>query len=166
MKNILLIGMAGSGKSTVGLALSRQLGWNFVDIDNVLREKYRKSLPEIIADVGEAAFVALEGDETARYFDIPYYVIAPGGSIVYATSVMEEARRTCTIIYLESEARLIGNRIDPTTRGIIGLKDKTLEQLVDERDKLYVTWADLRVPQGSIEEMVATISAFVSSDTR
>ena len=147
MKNncIVLIGMAGVGKSTIGMALARSLGFGFIDVDQYILEKDGKRIQEIIDSEGEEALLQLE---KRRMYEISLgrKVVAPGGSIVYHPDLMEYLRENATLVYLDDDfenirAKLTGG----LDRGIVGLKSKTLRQIYDERRPLYSRYADITV---------------------
>ena len=92
MKNIVLIGMPGSGKSTIGVVLAKVLGYRFVDTDLVIQEQEGKLLQEIIAERGNDGFLALENEVNSR-LDVSRSVIATGGSVIYGREAMEHLRK-------------------------------------------------------------------------
>ena len=88
--NIVLIGMPGSGKSTIGVVLAKHLGYTFIDSDIVIQEKYKKLLCELIDEFGEEGFLKIENDVN-KSLDVDRTVIATGGSVVYGAKAMELA---------------------------------------------------------------------------
>ena len=81
MNNIVLIGMPGSGKSTIGVVLAKALGYHFIDSDILIQEKYNKTLSEIIDERGEKEFIKIE-EEVNKSIDVDRTIIATGGSVV------------------------------------------------------------------------------------
>jgi len=154
-ESIILIGMAGVGKSAVGKSLSEALGFNFIDLDEYILEKDGKTIQEIIDDEGEEAFLQLEKQ---RMYEIGLSrrVIAPGGSIIYHSDLMEYLRQCATLVYLEDSFENIAERlISVSTRGIVGLRNKSLRQIYDERRPLYSKYADITVKcQGKSQEQL------------
>lgn len=142
MKGITLIGMPGSGKSTIGKILAEKLGWNFIDLDILIKEKTGKTHAEILEEKGNQELLRLE-DNLTFSLNLADAVFSPGGSIVYSALAMERLRKETIIIYLElslSEIKSrLGDKIDG--RGIVGLKEKGLEKLFKERDFLYRKYA-------------------------
>jgi len=138
MKGITLIGMPGAGKSVIGKQLANQLGWNFIDLDILLKEKEGKDLIEIIREKGEREFVELE-TKYALELTLANTVFSPGGSIVYSPRAMEKLNSETNIIYLDVPFEEIKNRLagDLETRGIIGLALNGLDNLFKERVLLY-----------------------------
>ena len=96
--NYILIGMPGSGKSTIGVLLAKALGYDFVDTDLVIQQKGGGLLKEIIARIGNDGFKQLEEDVNAS-IDVNKSVIAPGGSAVYSDKAMRHFKEIGTIIY-------------------------------------------------------------------
>ena len=99
-KNILMIGMPASGKSTIGVLLAKRLGYSFVDVDLVIQEKTGKLLKEIIAEEGDDGFLRVE-EQANLDLDVEKSVIAPGGSVIYEAKAMEHYKETATIVYLK-----------------------------------------------------------------
>jgi shikimate kinase len=144
-ERIILIGMAGAGKSTVGLALSRELGYSFVDLDEYILKKEGRCTNDILEAQGERALMEVE---KARMLEIGLerVVVAPGGSIVYHPGLMRRLRRNSTLVYLCDSFEDISGRLkDAETRGIIGLKGRSLREVYDERKPLYSRYADITV---------------------
>jgi len=142
-RNITLIGMPASGKSTIGVLLAKRLGFSFVDVDIIIQEREKRLLKEIIAQDGLDGFLEVENRINAS-LDVDHSIIAPGGSVIYGKEAMEHLKKISTIVYLklsykDVEARL-GNLVD---RGV-ALKDgMTLRDLYDERIPYYEKYADI-----------------------
>ena len=150
--NISLIGMPGAGKSTIGKRLAEHLGAVFVDPDKLIETEYGKPLSDILADIGEEAFLEMEGEVTRRATrGRPNCVIATGGSIVYNESAMDYLSDIGFIVYLKVPLGTLTERIEKEPRAIIGSGEKTLEELYAERDPLYTKWANAIV-YANIEE--------------
>lgn len=141
----MLIGMAGVGKSTIGLSLARALGFEFIDLDEYLRSKEQKSIQQIIDSLGEAALLELE-ERSMREITLMRRVVAPGGSIIYIPKLMEDLKRSACLVYLDDSFENIEKRLrNATDRGIVGLKSKTLKEIYSERLPLYVRYADITI---------------------
>ena len=97
--NVVLIGMPGAGKSTVGVVLAKILGYKFVDTDLVIQEKEGRLLKEIIADEGNDGFLEIE-DRINAQLEAEDSVIAPGGSVVYGENAMKHFKDIATVVYL------------------------------------------------------------------
>ena len=100
MKNVVLIGMPGSGKSTVGVVLAKVLGYRFIDSDLVIQEAEGKLLHEIISEKGIDGFLAVENKINSE-LEPEHSVIATGGSVVYGKEAMEHLSRIGTVVYLK-----------------------------------------------------------------
>ena len=146
-KNILMIGMPASGKSTIGVLLAKRLGYSFVDVDLVIQEKTGKLLKEIIAEEGDDGFLRVE-EQANLDLDVEKSVIAPGGSVIYEAKAMEHYKETATIVYLklryeDLESRL-GNLVD---RGVVLKDGMTLRDLYNERLPYYEKYADITLDE-------------------
>jgi len=144
-ESIVLIGMAGVGKSSIGLSLSRSLGFNFIDLDEYILEEGGRTLQEIIDEEGEEAFIQLEKRRMYET-DLSHTVVAPGGSIIYHSDLMEYLKQHSTLVYLEDSFENIEERLTSVSaRGIVGLKNKSLRQIYDERRLLYSRYTDITI---------------------
>src|SRR3989344_6556277 len=144
--NLTLIGMPMAGKSTVGKFLAQKLGYAFIDIDKVLEENAGKPLQQILDEAGEEGFLKLEEAAVLSYSSfLQKAVLAPGGSIVYSPVAMEHLKKISTVVFLEVPLEEIKKRIAVGGRGIIGGKEKSLEQLYAERLPLYQKYAEVTV---------------------
>ena len=143
--NIILIGMPGCGKSTVGVLLAKSLLSNFVDTDLIIQNKYKKSLCDIISDEGLEVFKEKENKVLAE-LSVENSVIATGGSAVYCPEGMKNLKNCGKAIYLKLSAEEIKGRIkNITTRGIAMKEGTTIEELYDERSTLYEKYADITI---------------------
>ena len=157
MKNesIVLIGMAGVGKSTIGRSLSEALGLDFIDLDEYIRKKDGKSIQKIIDDEGEQALLELEKRRMYE-LNLKRTVVSPGGSIIYHPDLMEYLQQNSTLVYLDDSFENIGRKLtDVPSRGIVGLRGKPLRQVYDERRPLYARYADMTIDsQGKLEDQI------------
>lgn len=154
--NITLIGMSGAGKSHVGRELAEKLTLQFFDIDDAMEARYKKPLQQILNELGEDAFIKEEEALVLSMAHTESLVISPGGSVIYSDSAMNHLKRFSTILFLDIPCAVIEARIDVTSRGIVGLKNKTFAELFEERRPRYLKWADHRVTSEiSIKEMIA-----------
>jgi len=144
-KGIVLIGMAGVGKSTIGSSLAKKLGLEFIDLDAYICEKEGKSIQQIIDENGEAALLDLE-KQGMYAIDLGHKVVSPGGSIIYIPDIMNYLKRKSRLIFLddtfENIEKKLGNNL---TRGIVGLKSKSLREIFSERRPLYSNYADITI---------------------
>jgi len=145
-ESIVVIGMAGVGKSTIGRSLAKALKYDFIDLDKYILQKDGKTIQEIIDERGEEAFLQLEKQRMYEV-DLPRKVVAPGGSIIYHPDLMAYLKQNSTLVYLEDSLENIEKRVrkDMLSRGIVGLKTKSLRQIYEERRPLYAKYADITV---------------------
>jgi len=145
LNNVTLIGMPGSGKSTYGVVLAKRLGYNFVDTDLLIQEKYGKLLWELIRDKGVEGFIELE-DEVNYSVDSNHTVYAPGGSAVYGTRAMEHFKEIGLVIYLEQPIEKIKESVgDVSSRGVVIRNGQTFDDLYAERIPLYEKYSDITI---------------------
>ena len=140
--NIVLLGMPGSGKSTVGVLLAKSLGMRFIDTDLLIQEQEGKLLSEIIREEGLEKFIAIENRVNAEV-QAENSVIAPGGSAIYGAEAMEHFKGIAKIVYLKLSYRSVAKRLgDLTKRGVVFRPGQTLKSLYKERCPLYEKYAD------------------------
>lgn len=145
MNNIILIGMPGCGKSTIGVLLAKMLGYDFIDSDLLIQNKENKKLFEIIDDKGFDYFENLE-NEVLQSISAQNTVIATGGSAVYCEKGMLHLKKTGKVVFLSLPYNEIMHRItDIKKRGIAFRKGQTLKSLYKERLPLYQKYADITV---------------------
>ena len=146
MKNVILIGMPGTGKSVVGRALAERLGYTLIDADDVIVETAGKTLPEILRTDGLDTFLEIEArvGETMEYENT---VIATGGSMVLYEKAMEHLKENGVVVWLETPLSQINDRMpdDLTDRGIAAPQGMTIRQIYEQREPLYAKYADLIV---------------------
>ena len=132
-KNIILIGMPGAGKSTVGVVLAKRLGYRFLDSDLLIQEKQGRTLSQIIHEEGTDGFLAIE-DEINSEIRTERCVIATGGSAVYGKRAMQHLKSIGTIIYLQVSLENLKKRLgDLTDRGVALRDGQTLDDLPADR---------------------------------
>ena len=159
MDNIVLIGMPGSGKSTVGVVLAKVLGYEFLDSDLVIQKREKRLLCEIIEQEGIDGFLAIE-NEVNKSLDVDRTVIATGGSAVYGKEAMEHLKEIGTVIYLRLGYKVLRRRLGSLKkRGVVLRKGQTFRMLYDERTPLYEKYADLIIDEENknIRETLHTI---------
>ncbi|MDO5378709.1 MAG: shikimate kinase [Clostridia bacterium] len=142
MSNIVLIGMPGCGKSTVGVLLAKALGMSFVDTDVVLQAREGQKLQKMIDRIGVDAFLRRE-EETVLRLNCEKTVIATGGSVVYGARAMAHLHAHGKVIYIRVPYQEIERRLSNlATRGVTLREGQTLRNLYDERVPLYEAQAD------------------------
>lgn len=158
-KNIVLIGMPGAGKSTIGVVLAKTLGMNFMDTDLVIQELENRLLQDIIDSDGMEAFIEVE-DRAIQSVLGENMIIATGGSAVYCEAAMAHLKTLGSIVYLDVSYEEINRRINNiTTRGIAIREGATLKDIYEERVILYNRYMDIKIQcDGStIEEVISNI---------
>lgn len=159
-ENIILIGMPGVGKSTVGVVLAKNIGYRFVDSDLVIQEQTGKLLHEIITEKGLDGFIQVENDVNAG-LQVSKSVVATGGSVIYGPEAMAHLKEIGTVVYLKLSCEGITRRLGDLKKRGVALKDgQTLESLYAERIPLYEKYADLTVNCGGkrIRTIVAELT--------
>lgn len=141
--NVVLIGMPGCGKSTVGVVLAKNMGFQFMDSDICIQEQENSLLHEIIAREGMDGFLAIENRVNVS-LDVENHVIATGGSAIYGTEAMEHLSEIGIIVYLKLPYEEIKERLgDLIERGVTFREGQTLLDLYEERIPLYEKYADI-----------------------
>ena len=158
-RNIILIGMPGSGKSTLGVLLAKALGRRFVDTDLLIQEREGRLLQDIIDNDGIEKFLQIE-EQVLLSVDVEHAVIATGGSVVYSQAGMEALKRNGDVVYLAATYAEVEKRVtNITTRGIVLKHGCSLQDAFAERVPLYERYSDYTVDGTgkSIEECVEEI---------
>ncbi len=159
MKNIILIGMPSSGKSTVGVIIAKHLGMSFVDTDVILQTQQTKKLQDIINTDGIEKFPEIE-ENTILSLDLSNTVIATGGSVVYSEKAMKHLKANGIVIYLNINMRTVTRRLkNIKTRGVVLSPGQTLEEIYQKRKPLYEKYADIIIDssENSIDETIEAI---------
>lgn len=157
--NIVLIGMPGVGKSTVGVVLAKALGYQFVDADLLIQEAEGKLLSELIEENGTDGFIEIENRVNSQ-IQTHRSVIATGGSVVYGKEAMEHLKSIGTVVYLKQNLRVLQRRLrNLKGRGVVLKEGQTLVDLYKERTVLYEKYADITVDQykQSIEQTLKAV---------
>jgi shikimate kinase len=150
MLGITLIGMPGSGKSTVGRLLAERLRFDFLDLDTYIATKEQQTVGTIVKERGDTALADIE-EKYALEVPLENTVFSPGGSIVYSTAAMERLKKDTTIVFLDVVFEEIRRRLDNIPeRGIVGLRDKSLEELYRERLFLYRIFANITIDSSEL----------------
>lgn len=145
--NIILIGMPGVGKSTIGVVLAKVLGYQFVDADLLIQEAEGKLLSELIEEYGTDGFIEIENRVNSQ-IQTHRSVIATGGSVIYGKEAMEHLKSIGTVVYLKQNLRVLQRRLrNIKGRGVVLKEGQTLVDLYKERTVLYEKYADITVDQ-------------------
>lgn len=164
--NIVLIGMPGCGKSTMGVLLAKLMAYDFLDSDLLIQRNEGKKLYQIIDENGIDYFNKIENKINSEIV-VNETVIATGGSVVYGKEAMEHLKSIATVVYMNVSLNEIKNRITNfSTRGIVISKGKTLDDLYEERTSLYKKYADITVDcnDGTLLENVEKIKKILMED--
>lgn len=160
MQNIILIGMPGAGKSTIGVLLAKILGYRFIDSDLLIQEQEGCLLKDIIAKKGLDGLIAVEERVNAG-INAHRTVIATGGSVIYGEKAMQYLKSIGTVVYIKLSYKTITSRLGNIRgRGVVMRPDQTLEDLYSERCPLYEKYADLIVDAEGlgIEELLEQLN--------
>ncbi len=158
MDNLILIGMPGSGKSTVGVVLAKALGLRFLDVDLLIQEREGGLLQELIDQRGVETFLDLERDAILS-LNCRGTVVAPGGSCVCREESIAHMRRLGTVVYLQLPLEDVAGRIhNLASRGIALAPGQTLADVYRIRVPLYERCAHITVPAGG-QSLAETVEA-------
>ena len=145
MKNIVLIGMPGAGKSTIGVILAKSLLFDFCDTDLSIQKETGESLCDTISRIGIEGFIKLEEAVICNQ-RFENSVVATGGSAVYGENAMAKLKENGTVVYLKVSPEELQSRIKNIhTRGIAMKEGTTISELYSERAPLYEKYADITV---------------------
>lgn len=158
-RNIVLIGMPASGKSTVGVILAKVLGMDFLDTDLLIQQRENALLCNLIKEYGVDGFLRKE-EAALMSVSCKNTVIATGGSAVYSKNGMEHLKKTGDVFYLEVEKQELFTRLhNIKERGVVLRDGESLEDMYRSRIPLYESFADYIIDEtnASIEETVSMI---------
>jgi shikimate kinase len=166
-ENVVLVGMFGSGKSTIGKILARKLRYNFTDVDELIERKYRKPLQRVLDELGMKPFMKME-DQTLQLLRQWHCVISPGGSAVYYPQGMKQLGTLGPRIYLKVSLAVLKKRLpDWSQRGVVCRGGTTLTALFRERSPLFKKYADYAIDtQGKSAEKIADEILNLFSDSK
>lgn len=163
-KNIVLIGMPGCGKSTIGVLLAKQLGLGFIDTDLIIQQETGRTLQAIVNNDGYQSLRRVEG-RVLLTLDVQRHVISTGGSAVYSEDAMAHLANNGVVVFLDISLAEVKRRIgDHSLRGISRHPDQTLEDLFEERLTLYnrygqiIVRADQQTPAQVCEAIVTELT--------
>lgn len=163
MENIILTGMSGSGKSTIGEVLARTMEMPFIDTDLIIQARENRLLQDIVNRDGISKFLKIEKNAVLS-LNCHRSVVATGGSVVLSPKAMVFLRRIGTIIYLRLDISEIEKRIENIeTRGIVIEEGKSLNDVFHQRAHLYEKYSDLTVDCSNkgVEDIVNNISKYI-----
>lgn len=164
-KNIVLIGMPGAGKSTLGVLLAKNNNMDFVDTDLLIQLKNNSSLQDLVDNFGYLKLRELEEDVLSA-LDCTNHIIATGGSAVYSDKAMRHLKKNSLIVYLQISLSELQTRVkDYASRGIACKPGDDLPTLYQERQKLYEKFADVKIicdnksPEGVLKDIATFVKA-------
>lgn len=160
--NIVLIGMRGCGKTTIGKKIAKKLGFSFVDTDEYLVACEKRNIPQIVKEDGWEKFREIEERIVAEIADLDKCVIASGGGVVLRKRNIDRLKKNGKIIWLQANLETLIKRIgiDPNRPSLTGLPlRKDLELTLKKRSGLYQKYADFKIKtdKKSIEEVIQII---------
>jgi shikimate kinase len=155
---ITLIGMPGAGKSSAGQKLASLFGYEFIDTDKLVIDDSGKDLQDIVNDLGDLALLKAEEQSIINMKLEDNCIIATGGSVVYSEKAMNFLKEHSVIIYLDVPFGTIVSRLSNlTTRGVVGLKEKGLHGLYEERTGLYRSFADYTIEVSRKDKVIDVV---------
>lgn len=169
-RQVVLTGLPGSGKSSVGRELARRMGWSFIDLDETIVQRDGRTIARIFAESGEERFRALEAAATAEVRDRDRLVLAPGGGWITRPATVALVRPPARMAYLRVSPAVAAARIQASSvlRPLLAGADPRgrAEALLVERERLYQT-ADLTVDAELIvDEVVTELAAWLVSGSQ
>ncbi len=161
-RNIVLIGMPGAGKSTVGVLLAKALKMPFVDTDLLIQQQQGFYLQELIDAHGINEFIKVE-ENVVLGLDVKNHIIATGGSVVYSAAAMQHLKNAGVIVFLNTKIYQLERRLkNAQSRGIAMKSGQTISMLYKERMPLYEKYADIEIDcsKKHIETIVSEIKKY------
>lgn len=173
-RHLVLVGMMGAGKTTVGREVAARFGWPFVDVDEEIEARQGRTIPEIFDDDGEAAFRIIERSVLADVLSSPVpTVVAAGGGAVLDPANRDVMRARGTVVWLRAKAEELHRRVGagtgrPLIDGCGTDPAIRFEELVSSREAAYhhVAHDVVNVDHLSVEETTELLVRFLESESR
>ena len=168
MKNIVLVGMMGAGKTTVGELLATKLNRELKDIDRVIEQEQKKSIIEIFTDDGEEVFRKLESETIEKFSNMSDLIISTGGGALEKANNLSNLQKNGIIIYLKADIEELFKRVkNETQRPLLKEQDplEVIKKLIKKREKFYLM-ADITIitdnksPEKITEEIIKAIKNY------
>ena len=151
-RNLIFVGMPGSGKSTVGVLVAKKLGLGFIDTDLLIQQETGRTLQHIVDQDGYVALRKAEEQVLLRV-NVQQHVLSTGGSAVYSDAAMRHLKIGGTVVFLDISMDTVLARIgDYSLRGISKRPDQSLSELYQERSALYSRYADLTIQGDALNQ--------------
>ena len=157
--NIVMVGMPGAGKSTIGLLLAKDMSLNFLDVDVFIQGHEGRRLQDIIDNDGIEVFKKLE-EKYLMDINVDSHIISTGGSAIYCINGIDHLKHTSVVVYLNINLETLKERLgDFSTRGVVIKEGQTFLDLYNQRCELYSAAADIEIDcnDKSMEEIVSEI---------
>ena len=163
-KSITLIGMAGAGKSTIGIKLAKLLEFNFLDGDTMIEEKINQSIQSFLDHHGGKEFTKIE-EEILLSIDLNKTVLATGGSAVLSNTAMNFLKKESEVIFLDVSYKNISERIlNLSERGLVRESNQSLQDTYNQRLNLYKKYADhVVINDGDIDSCLKKLGLLLES---
>ena len=168
MKNIVLVGMMGAGKTTIGELLATKLNRELKDIDRVIEQEQKKSIIEIFTDDGEEVFRKLESETIEKFSNMSDLIISTGGGALEKANNLSNLQKNGIIIYLKADIEELFKRVkNETQRPLLKEQDplEVIKKLIKKREKFYLM-ADITIitdnksPEKITEEIIKAIKNY------
>lgn len=151
-RNLIFVGMPGSGKSTVGVLVAKRLGLGFIDTDLLIQQKAGCTLQDIVNQRGYLALRLVE-EEALLQLNVEKHVLSTGGSAVYSDAAMTHLKMGGIVIFLDISLDTVASRIgDYSLRGISKRPEQSLIELYEERSALYSRYADITIQGDALSQ--------------
>jgi len=151
-RNLIFVGMPGSGKSTVGVLVAKRLGLGFIDTDLLIQQKAGCTLQDIVNQRGYLALRQVE-EEVLLQLNVEKHVLSTGGSAVYSDAAMTHLKTGGVVIFLDISLDTVAARIgDYSLRGISKRPEQSLIELYEERSALYSSYADITIQGDALSQ--------------
>ena len=161
MSNVILVGMPGCGKSTVGVVLAKSLGYDFTDTDLIISKKVSKKLQSIIDEDGIECFLQAE-NQVGKELCCQETVVATGGSMIMNEDAVKHLKSIGKIVYINVPLATLKKRItNMKTRGIVFGKGETLDDVFANRTPLYEKYADIIINVSKSNSLEQTVNKIV-----
>lgn len=149
--NIILIGMPGTGKTTVGKLLSEVLGYEFIDTDSLIAEKTGKTPKQLVEERGREYFIEIQ-DEVVLEINPKNSVISTGGGLIHSDIAMKHLTQIGSIVFLNTCFQIIQERMDPSRKLV--RTGGSLKELYDQRTPLYNKYANIVIDCNNTEPQI------------